>query len=390
MYGITSKMFAAEIGLVVLLAAVSSSLSRPPTAASEAEKYGYSGDLNVFLNPEAYDLNNPNRARNYQVDQDTLSRTTAGRRLAFARLNSETSPFPSNNFLRASTVSNNAFLGNTNFATGSGYLANRAIIGYPENTNNVAYPSNTAAYLSNQSVRKNTDTAYVSAYPINPAYTSNTNYPTITGYPDVTFSRNPSIIGTKRFNVYPAVNTGLTANSVYQADQSGALIYPSTAGALTYPSTAGALTDVQAYPSSAGVRTQTSANGVLTHLSTAGVLTGHSSADVQRYPYTAGVLTHPSASELIYNNVYTFPSRTAISRNTANPAYPFVYENNALPRRTLFNANPFPVNPSLAYASQYSDGSQLSSRADGETGIYLFPASTSPLAEANILRSTSI
>ena len=378
-------MFAAEIGLVVLLAAVSSSLSRPPTAASEAEKYGYSGDLNVFLRPDAYDPINPNKARNYQVDEDTLSRTTAGRRLAFARLNSETSPFSTNNFLRASTVSNNAFLGNPNFATGSGYLANRAIIGYPENTNNVAYPSNTAAYLSNQAVRKNTDTAYVSAYPINPAYTSNTNYPTITGYPDVTFSRNPSIIGTKRFNVYPAVSTGLTANSVYQADQSGALIYPSTAGALTYPSTAGALTypstagsltDVQAYPSSAGVRTQTSVNGVLTHLS---------SADVQRYPFTAGVLTHPSAGELIYNNVYTFPSRTAISRNTANPAYPFVYENNAFPQRTLFNANPFPVNPSLAYASQ-----QSSRVAAGETGTYLFPASTSPLAAANILRTTSI
>lgn len=377
-------MFTAEIGLVVLLAAVSSSLSRPPTAASEAEKYGYSGDLNVFLNPDAYDPINPNKARNYQVDEDTLSRTTAGRRLAFARLNSETSPFSTNNFLRASTVSNNAFLGNPNFATGSGYLANRAIIGYPENTNN-AYPSNTAAYLSNQAFRKNTDTAYVSANPINPAYTSNTNYPTITGYPDVTFPRNPSNIGTKRFNVYPAVSTGLTANSVYQADQSGALIYPSTAGALTYPSTAGALTypstagsltDVQAYPSSAGVRTQTSVNGVLTHLS---------SADVQRYPFTAGVLTHPSAGELIYNNVYTFPSRTAISRNTANPAYPFVYENNAFPQRTLFNANPFPVNPSLAYASQ-----QSSRVAAGETGTYLFPASTSPLAAANILRTTSI
>ena len=380
-------MFAAEIGLVVLLAAASSSLSRPPTAASEAEKYGYSGDLNVLLNPDAYDPTNPNKARNYQVDTDTLSRTTAGRRLAFARLNSETSPFPSDNFLRASTVSNNAFLGNPNFATGSGYLANRAIIGYPENTNNaIAYPSNTAAYLSNQAVRKNSDVAYVSAYPINPAYTSNTNYPTITGYPDVSFPRNPSITGTKRFNVYPAVNTGLTANSVYQAELSGALSYPSsTAGVLTYPSTAGVLTGhsaagVQTYPSSAGVLARPSSNGVLTHLSTAGVLAGHSTAGVQTYPFTAGVQTHPSAGEFIYNNVYTFPSRTAINRNTANPAYPFLYENNAISQRTLFNANPFPVNPSLAYASQYSDGSQLSSRVAGETGTYLFPASTSPLA----------
>ena len=369
-------MFLLETGLVVLLAAASSSFSKPPTAA---ETY-INGDLYVS------DPANPGKILDYLglesgQDLSSLSRTTGGRRLAYSRLNTNARPFTSDNAFRISTSQasrpNNAFLGNQALNVNSGYLGNSAIIGYQEDAAsqlNLAYPSNTASQL-NLAYPSNTASQFNLRYPSNSASQFNLRYPSNTA---------------SQFNLgYPS-NTASQLNLAYPAQNANTAVIADT----VYPDN----TIVSAYPTNTAFASNSAFPTVAASSPTTTQLLGNSATLINRgfnvfpavnsplspnsvYRTTGDLTSRPTTGEVLtnLNTNYQFPVRTRL-----NPSNQYLIPNNPYSRSTLFNSNPFPDRQ--AYTSVYPLDSQLSN-ADRQSNL-VYPSNTFPLGEQQLRRTT--